>query len=63
MWNAWERGEKCTGYWWEIPKEKDNLKDQGVNGRVGSKWTLGRLVGKVWIEFTWLRIETVGGPL
>jgi hypothetical protein len=27
------------------PKEKDNLKDQGVDGRKGSKWTLGRLVG------------------
>jgi hypothetical protein len=27
--------------WWESPKEKDHLKDQGVDGRVGSKWTLG----------------------
>jgi hypothetical protein len=22
--------------------EKDHLKDQGVDGRIGSKWTLGR---------------------
>jgi hypothetical protein len=29
----------------ESPKEKDHLKDQGVDGRMGSKWTLGRLVG------------------
>jgi hypothetical protein len=35
----------CTGFWWESPKEKDNLKHQGVDGRMGSKWTLGRLVG------------------
>jgi hypothetical protein len=27
------------------PKEKDHFKDQGVDGRMGSKWTLGRLVG------------------
>jgi hypothetical protein len=27
------------------PEEKDHLKDQGVDGRMGSKWTLGRLVG------------------
>jgi hypothetical protein len=33
------------------PKEKDHLKNQGVDGRMGSKWTLGRLVGGVeWIH-------------
>jgi alpha-glucosidase (family GH31 glycosyl hydrolase) len=32
MWHAWERGETCTGFWWESPKEKDHLKDQGVDG-------------------------------
>jgi hypothetical protein len=51
MWHAWERGETCTGFWWESRKEKDHLKDQGVDGRMGSKWTLGRLVGGVeWIQ-------------
>jgi hypothetical protein len=44
MWHAWERGETCTGFWWERPKEKDHLKDQGVDGRIGSKWTL-----EVWL--------------
>jgi hypothetical protein len=32
MWHAWERGETCAGFWWESPKEKDHLKDQGVDG-------------------------------
>jgi hypothetical protein len=27
------------------PKGKNHLEDQGVDGRMGSKWTLGRLVG------------------
>jgi hypothetical protein len=45
------------------PKGKDHLKDQGVDGRMGSKWTFGRLVGAVWSGFTWLRIGTVGGLL
>jgi hypothetical protein len=27
------------------PKGKDHLKDHGVDGRRGSKWTLGGLVG------------------
>jgi hypothetical protein len=44
MWHAWERGETCRRFWWESPEEKDHLKDQGADGRMGSKWTLGRLV-------------------
>jgi hypothetical protein len=43
---------------------KSHLKDQGVDGRMGSKWTLGRSVGGgVWSGFIWLRIATVGGLL
>jgi hypothetical protein len=42
MWHAWERGETCTGFWWESPKEKNHLEDHRVDG---SNWTLGRLVG------------------
>jgi hypothetical protein len=42
---------------------KDNLEDQGVDGRMGSKWTLGRLFGGMWSGFCWLRIGTVGGLL
>jgi hypothetical protein len=45
------------------PEGKDHLKNQGVDGRMGSKWTLGRLVGGVWSGFTRLRIGTVGGLL
>jgi alpha-glucosidase (family GH31 glycosyl hydrolase) len=32
MWHAWERRENCTRFWWESPKERDNLEDQGVDG-------------------------------
>jgi hypothetical protein len=45
------------------PEEKDHLNDQGVDGRMGSKWTLGRLLSGVWSGFTWLRIGTGGGLL
>jgi hypothetical protein len=44
MWHAWERGETCRGFWWEGPKENVHLEDEGVDGRMGSKWILGRLV-------------------
>jgi hypothetical protein len=45
------------------PEGKNHLKDQGVDGRMGSKWTLERLFWGVWSGFTWLRIGTVGGLL
>jgi hypothetical protein len=48
MWHAWDRRETCIGFWWGRSKGKDHLKDQGVVGRMASKWTLGRLVGGVW---------------
>jgi alpha-glucosidase (family GH31 glycosyl hydrolase) len=32
MWHEWERGETCTWFRWESLKEKDHLKDQGVDG-------------------------------
>jgi hypothetical protein len=39
---------KMRGISWVIvgkPEGKDQLRDQGADGRMGSKWTLGRLVG------------------
>jgi hypothetical protein len=38
-------------------------KDQGVGGRRGTEWILGRLFSGVWIGFDWLRIGTGGGLL
>jgi hypothetical protein len=43
-------GDTCTGFWWEGPKEEDHLKDQGVDGRMGLKWALGRLVGECGVD-------------
>jgi hypothetical protein len=34
------------------PEGKDHLKDQGVDGRMKSKWTLGRLFRGLWSGFT-----------
>jgi hypothetical protein len=45
MWHAWERKEKCTRLWWESPEERDHSEDQGIDGRMGSEWILGRLAG------------------
>jgi hypothetical protein len=47
MWHAREMGETCTGFCWESPKESGYLEDQGMDGRMGSTWILGRLLGGV----------------
>jgi hypothetical protein len=36
---------------------------QGVDGKMGSEWILGRLAWDVWIGFDWLRTGTGGGLL
>jgi hypothetical protein len=41
---ARERGKTCTGFSWEIPKERDHLKEYGTYGRMGSKRNLGGLI-------------------
>jgi hypothetical protein len=60
MWHPWQRGETCTGFWWESLKEKAHLKDQGVDGRMALKTDLREIGWGVWSGFTWLRIGTVG---
>jgi hypothetical protein len=37
-----EKGEKCTGFWWESPKERDHLEDLGIGERMKLEWILGR---------------------
>jgi hypothetical protein len=59
-------GEEIKVYkvWWESPKERDHLEDQGVGGRMASEWILRRLAwGGGWIGFNWLRTGTGGGLL
>jgi hypothetical protein len=59
MWHAWERRENCARFLWESPKERAYSEDQGVDGKMGSEWILGRLAGG-WIGFDWLRTGTDG---
>jgi hypothetical protein len=49
MWHAWERRETCTRFWWESPKDRYHLEDQGVGGKMGSQWEIG-LGGVDWIR-------------
>jgi hypothetical protein len=51
-----EKTGKCSGFWWENPKKRDHLEDQGIDGRMGSELILGRLAGGLWIGSSWFRI-------
>jgi hypothetical protein len=44
MWHAWERNvyRVLMGK----PEKRDHFEDQGVDGRMGSEWILGRLAGE-----------------
>jgi hypothetical protein len=43
----WERRGKCTGFWWESQEVGEHLEHQGIDGRIGYDWILGRLAGGV----------------
>jgi hypothetical protein len=37
--------------------ERDHLEDQGLDGRMGSEWVLGRFAERgVWLRASWLMI-------
>jgi hypothetical protein len=51
---------KVYKVWWESLKERDHLKEQGIDGRVELEWILRRVAWGVWSRFIWLRIGTSG---
>ena len=38
MLHVWGRGEVHTGIWWGKLKERDHLRDTGVDGRIILRW-------------------------
>jgi hypothetical protein len=35
---VWGRIEECTGVWWENQRERDQLEDAGIDGRIILRW-------------------------
>jgi hypothetical protein len=45
------------------PEGKRPLRNLKIDGKIILEWILGKLGGKVWTGFIWLRIGTSGGEL
>ena len=52
-----------TGFWWVNVKERDKLKDLGIDGRIFIQRIFNSWDVEAWTELTWLRIRTVSGLL
>ena len=57
------RGEVYTGFWWGNLRERDDLGDPGVDGRIILIWIFRKWDVAVWTGSNCLRIGTGGGHL
>jgi len=63
MQHVWGNEEAYTGFCWGNLRERDNLGDLGVDGRIILHWIFRKWDVRVWSGSNWLRIGTVGGHL
>jgi hypothetical protein len=55
-------GQK-KGFWWGNLRERDHMRDPGVDGRIILGWMFRKWDVGVWTGLGWLRIGTGGGQL
>jgi hypothetical protein len=46
MYHLRRKGEVYKGFWYGDPREKDHLRDPGVDGRIILKWILKKSDGR-----------------
>ena len=52
-----------TGFWWGNIRERDNLEDPVVDGRIILGWIFRKWDVEAWTGSIWLRTGTSGGHL
>jgi len=55
MCHVWETGGVHTGFWWGDLRERYQLEDVRLDGRIILKWILETCDGDAWIGLMWLR--------
>jgi hypothetical protein len=45
MWHVWKTAEMPIGFWWGNPRERDHLKDLGIDMRIIFKWIIKKWDG------------------
>ena len=63
MRHAWRKREVCTRFWWGNLRERDQMGDQDVDGRVILIWIFRKWEGVVGTGWSWLRVGTGDGRL
>jgi len=55
--STYEKGEEYTGFWWGSLRERDHLRDTGVDGRIIFRWIFRKwdVGGMDWIEMAQVR--------
>jgi hypothetical protein len=54
------RGEVYTGLWWGNRREREDLGDPGVDGRIILRWIFRKWDVGIWTGSNWLRTERQG---
>jgi hypothetical protein len=57
------RGEAYTRFRWGNPRDRDHLRDPGIDGRIIISWLFRKWDVVLWTGLSWLRIGTGGEHL